>query len=221
MFTIIKLNKLITFSLIFVLIAVATGCTKTDPAEEIYRHLEKAVTLEGGFEQQQKPLSDAENEEYELYEQILSLSDLEEIQSLAAQAEESATLRKSMLEKEFESINQAYDEFNLIKPLVETIESEEIQNQANQLLETMQQRYDTYLELYNEYKVAISLDIELYQLVQKEDLTIEELEEQHEKVNGVYEVVNGLKDQFNEYTIKYNEEKRAFYELAQLEVVYN
>lgn len=215
----LKFKKL-KFAVILILILVV-GCTKVNPAEDIYHHLEKAVSLEAAFEQQQEPLSKAENDEYELYDQILGLADLEEIKVLAAKAEELAVSRKSMIETERDSIDEAFQEFSQITPIIETIENEELLKIANELVAIMDKRYKTYMELYNEYKIAIDLDLELYQLIQKEDLTIDELEAQHEKVNSSYEMVNGFKDQFNQYTIQYNDLKRNFYDLADLEVVYN
>ncbi|WP_161568300.1 YkyA family protein [Anaerobacillus alkaliphilus] len=207
-------------TLLLILIFLISGCTKVNPAEDIYHHLEKAVSLEAAFEEQQEPLSKAENEEYELYDEILTLANLEEIQTLANQAEQIALSRKEMIEKEKASIEEAYSEFTQVHPIIETIENEELSRSATELVTVMEKRYKTYTELYNEYRNAIDLDIELYQLVQKEDLTIDELEAQHDKVNSSYEAVNKLKDQFNTYTIKYNELKRSFYELAELEVVY-
>ncbi|QOY34305.1 YkyA family protein [Anaerobacillus isosaccharinicus] len=215
----LKFKKL-KFVVILILILVV-GCTKVNPAEDIYHHLEKAVSLEAAFEQQQEPLSKAENDEYELYDQILGLADLEEIKVLAVKAEELAVSRKSMIETERDSIDEAFQEFSQITPIIETIENEELLKIANELVAIMDKRYQTYMELYNEYKVAIDLDLELYKLIQKEDLTIDELEAQHEKVNSSYEMVNGFKDQFNQYTIQYNDLKRNFYDLADLEVVYN
>lgn len=215
----LKFKKL-KFAVILILILVV-GCTKVNPAEDIYHHLEKAVSLEAAFEQQQEPLSKAENDEYELYDQILGLADLEEIKVLAAKAEELAVSRKSMIETERDSIDDAFQEFLQITPIIEKIEKEELLKIANELVAIMDKRYQTYMELYNEYKIAIDLDLELYQLIQKEDLTIDELEAQHEKVNSSYEIVNGFKDQFNQYTIQYNDLKRNFYDLADLEVVYN
>lgn len=215
----LKFKKL-KFVVILILILVV-GCTKVNPAEDIYHHLEKAVSLEAAFEQQQEPLSKAENDEYELYDQILGLADLEEIKVLAVKAEELAVSRKSMIETERDSIDEAFQEFSQITPIIETIENEELLKIANELVAIMDKRYQTYMELYNEYKIAIDLDLELYKLIQKEDLTIDELEAQHEKVNSSYEMVNGFKDQFNQYTIQYNDLKRNFYDLADLEVVYN
>jgi hypothetical protein len=213
--------KKIKSHLILVLLVVAVGCAKTNPAEEVYYHLEKAVSLESPFEEQQEPLSKAEIEEYELYDQILELSDLDEIKTLASNAEELANSRISMIELEKESIDEAYEEYKKIKAVIETFKDEDLKKLANQLVTVMDSRYETYIELYREYKEAITLDLELYQLIQKEDLTIDELEAQHDKVNISYERVNQYKDKFNEYTIQYNEIKREFYDFAELDVVYN
>lgn len=204
-----------------VVIMIVTGCTKVNPAEEIYHHLEKAVSLEIVFEEQQEPLSKAEDEEYELYDKILGLADIDEISKLASEAKELALSRKVMVEKERESIQEAYDEFSLIKPIVDTIEDVEVRNSAEELVQVMNQRYEVYLELHNEYNGTIDLDLQLYDLVNKEDLTIEELEEGHGKINSSYETINNLKEQFNEFTVQYNDLKRQFYELAEVEVVYN
>ncbi|MFN7251013.1 MAG: YkyA family protein [Anaerobacillus sp.] len=217
MFTLKKIKS----ALILVLLVVAVGCAKTNPAEEVYYHLEKAVSLESTFEEQQEPLSKAEIDEYELYDQILELSDLDEIKTLASNAEELANSRISMIELEKESIDEAYEEYTKIKAVIETFKDEDLKKLANQLVTVMDSRYETYLELYREYKEAITLDLELYQLIQKEDLTIDELEAQHDKVNISYERVNQYKEKFNEYTIQYNELKREFYDFAELDVVYN
>lgn len=197
------------------------ACTKVNPAEEIYIHLENAVSLEAEFEAQQQPLSEAEYEEYQLYDEVLTLSDLEEISKLIKKAEELANSRKEMIAKERASIKEAYQEFLLIEPIIETIENEQLLDLAGQLLETMKNRYETYLQLYNEYKNAIALDIELYQLIQNEDLTIDQLEAQHDKVNESYSQVNHYKEKFNEYTVLYNDLKKQFYKVGELTVVYN
>lgn len=202
----------------FVIIA---GCTKVNHAEDIYHHLEKAVSLEADFEKQQNPLSKAENEEYEIYDKILGLTEIEEISELALEAEQLAASRKVMIEKERESIQAAYDEFALIQPIIDTIEVDDLRKISEELVEAMDERYQKYLTLHNEYKEAIDLDLQLYELVRKEDLTIEELEEGHEKVNTSYEKINSLKEQFNQFTVQYNDLKRQFYDIGELEVVYN
>lgn len=213
------MKKSIMVILFFALFMV--GCSsKVNPAEEIYHHLEAAVNLEAQFEQQQELLSNAELKEYELYEEILNLADLEEIKFLANEAKQIALTRKEMIEKEKQSIVEAYEEFTQVTPIIETFEDENLKQLASELVTIMNERYETYLTLFKEYKEAIDLDIELYVLVQKEDLTIDELEAQHEKVNASYERVNHYKEQFNLFTVQYNDLKRNFYQTADLEVVY-
>ncbi|OIJ13316.1 hypothetical protein BKP37_12520 [Anaerobacillus alkalilacustris] len=213
-----KLKNVFIFGLLLLFVS---GCAKSNPGEEIYDHLERAVSLELVFEEQQVPLSKVENEEYELYNEILNLANIEEIEPLAKKAKEFADSRKEMVDIEKASIEEAYEEFSLIKPIIETIEDEEQVNSANGLVNVMDSRYNTYMKLYGEYNRAIAYDLELYELIIKEDLTIDELEVQHEKVNGSYQKVNEYKDLFNQYTNEYNELKKKFYELVNLEVTYN
>ncbi len=206
--------------LTLLLVVIIVGCTKTNPAEEIYFHLEKAVSLETTFQEQQEPLAKIENEEYELYEQILSLSDMKEIKSLANQAKEKAMKRKSMIGKEKESINKAYEEFINISPIIEMIDDVKLKKVANEMVVVMDHRFQAYINLNKEYQNAINLDLELYKLIQQTDLTIDELEAQHEKVNASYEKIKTYKDEFNQYTTDYNDKKRNFYQIAKLDVVY-
>lgn len=207
--------------MMMIFFVIITGCTKVNPAEDIYHHLEKAVSLEGVFDEQQEPLTKAENEEYEIYDKILRLTEIEEISELALEAKQLAASRNEMIEKERESIQAAYDQFSQIQPIIDTIEVDDLRKISNELVKAMDERYQKYLTLHNEYKEAIDLDLQLYELVGKEDLTIEELEEGHEKVNASYEKINNLKEQFNQFTVQYNDLKRLFYEIGELDVVYN
>ncbi|WNF35617.1 YkyA family protein [Bacillaceae bacterium IKA-2] len=214
-------EKKISFMMMMIFIVIITGCTKVNPAEDIYHHLEKAVSLEVVFEQQQEPLSKAEIEEYEIYDKILLLTEIEEIIELALEAKQLAALRYEMIEKERESIQSAYDEFSQIEPIIDSIEVDDLRIISDELVEAMDERYEKYMTLHNEYKDAIDLDLQLYELVGKEDLTIEELEVAHEKVNASYEKINNLKEEFNQFTVQYNDLKRQFYEIGELDVVYN
>ncbi|MDT8859193.1 YkyA family protein [Alkalihalobacillus sp. MEB130] len=199
-----------------------TGCGE-NPAESVYQHLEAAVELEMPFEQQQEPLQKAELRENELFEQIISLglNEFDQIVELADEAIASINARESMLAQEKESIEESYLEFTQIEEKRETIEDEEMVNLLNELAETMNKRYDSYQNLYGSYEEAIQLDQQLFQMLQKEDVTMESLQEQINLVNDIYEKVNNHKENFNSYTDEYNSLKREFYEKAELNVQYD
>ncbi|MEB1809912.1 MAG: YkyA family protein [Bacillaceae bacterium] len=206
-------------SITMVMFLAACG---NNPAENMYTHMEKAVVLEEVFEQQQEPLIIAEKKEHELYEQIIKLgmSEYEEIVDLSQQAIAIVQERKQLMDKEKMSIEAGYEEFLKIEPEIEELKDEELKNFALQLKETMTNRFESYQELYDEYDMALSLDEELYTMLQQEDLTIDELQEKIDEINEAYERVMEAKDVFNEYTEAYNEEKKEFYTLAELDITF-
>jgi hypothetical protein len=202
------------------MIALLFGCNGPKPAETIYEHLEKAVSLEAGFEEAQEPLVAAEESEQELYHQImkLSMSEFEKIKSLSEEALKLAAERKSLLLVEKESIQASYTEFERIEPLVIELKEEELKKSADSLYKAMEARRSSYETLHDDYLEAIQLDVELYELFQKEELTIDELKAHIEKLNTQYEKVMMAKDDFNLKTDEYNESKELFYEKADLNI---
>ncbi|WP_216828138.1 YkyA family protein [Alkalihalobacterium elongatum] len=193
-----------------------------NPAEDMFTHMEKAVVLEEVFEQQQEPLVAAEKKEHEIYEQIIKLgmSEYEEIVELSKQAISIVQERKQLMDKEKMSIEAGYEEFLKIEPVIEELKEEELRDQAVQLKETMTKRFESYQALYDEYDIALSLDEELYTMLQQEDLTIDDLQGKIDEINEAYEKVMNAKDVFNEYTEAYNVEKKEFYLLAELDITF-
>lgn len=198
------------------------GCGGANPAETIYQYLEKAVVLEEMFEEQQQPLIEAEQKEHELYEEIISLgmSELEEIVTLSEQAIEIVDTRQSLIEQEKMSIEAGYNEFEKIKEELDNIREENVRDVAEKMIVEMEGRYAAYQSLHESYSSALVLDRELYEMLQQEDLSIDELQEQIDKINEAYELVMTYKEEFNEKTENYNELKRSFYQEAQLDVTF-
>jgi chromosome segregation ATPase len=200
-----------------------TGCESgPTPAEQIYVHLEKAVELEAEFENQQDPMVNLEQKEKELYDQIIALGmkEIDKIKQLSNEALTVVEEREMRLQQERESINLSRIEFKKTVDIISLIEDEKVKEMANQLTELMNNRYNSYEELYEAYSASITLDKELYQLFQKEDLTLDELEQQVEKINKSYEQVITLNETFNQYTTEYNTIKKDFYNSAGIEVSY-
>lgn len=216
-----KGKKLFLLSLLLGISLVMAACG-ANPAETMYDHLEEAVALEAGFESQQKPLVEAEQKEHEIYEQIIELgiSELEEIIALSDQAIQIVDERQEMMNIEKESIEAGYEEFVKIEEQIEKLDEEEVKQSALELLTIMENRYNSYQALFAEYEKALNLDRELYEMLKQEDANIDELQEQIDQINASYEIVVTLKDEFNEYTEQYNEQKREFYEKAELDVEY-
>lgn len=197
------------------------GCfNKQSPVEKIYKVLENVVSAEKVFEEQQEPLVELENNEKEIYDKIISLGmkEVDEINKLSDEASAIVEKRKSHLNKEQESIKASEAQFDALPPLIEEIEESPLKEKAQELYDIMMGRYDSYHELYENYSAATQLDKDLYALFKKEDLQIEQLEEQITKINDVYKKVLDGKEEFNEKTKQYNDTKLSFYKDSGLKI---
>ena len=193
------------------------------PAEEMFDKLEKVVEIEQTFEAQQEPLVKLEKEEKEVYGQIIELTmqDYDEIVRLSDEAITIVEKRKGHIDKERQSIQESKSEFNSISEIIEKIEESELKTQASSLYDLMHERYEVHEDLYQYYTEGLGYDTDLYNLLKNEELTVDQLEEQINKVNKAYEKVLLENDKFNEKTDQYNKLKLEFYNNAELNVQSN
>lgn len=211
-------------SLFFLLIGGVlslTGCMdRQSPEEKMFSQLEKVVSIEKTFEDQQDPLVQLENEEKTIYEQIISLGmkEYDQIVKLSDEALKIAEKRKEHIDKEKQSIAESKKEFENVSSITEDLKDAELKKQAGDLQETMAKRYEIHEELYKNYTLGLEYDRELYKMLKDKELSFEKLEEQINKVNKVYETVLENNQSFNSQTEKYNKEKMAFYKKAGLKV---
>ncbi|MFD1038721.1 YkyA family protein [Virgibacillus byunsanensis] len=204
------------------LLAVLSACNGTSAQEEVYNHLEKAVTLEETFQQQQEPIAELEQKEQELYSEIIDLGmdELDKIKELSNEAIGVIEERSEKIELEKESIDSSKGEFVQIEPLIEDIESENAQSKASEMYEVMMNRYKAYSDLYSVYNESLTLEKELYTMLQEDDIEQEDITEQINKINSSYQEVIEANELFNEYTVEYNALKKEFYDVAEISVEY-
>lgn len=198
---------------------ILSGCLKTSSVDDIHALLESVVELEQQFEEQQDPLVELEKEEKEIYSEIIALGmkEFDKIVSLSNEALEIVEKRKEHMELEEESIQASKTEFEKLQPLIDELNDEELVKKANELQVTMLERYKTHETLYENYQKGLEYDTELYQMFQKEDLSLEQLEAQITKINDTYKIVLESNKSFNDHTKKYNDIKFEFYEKAGIE----
>lgn len=214
-----KRNYLLLFLLVgFIFLS---GCVnQTSTVDEMYTVLEKVVEKEQVFEEQQDPLVELERQEKEIYSNIIKLGmkEFDQIVKLSNEALAIVDKRKEHMQLEEDSIQASKEEFEKLSPLIAELEDEKIKTQASALFETMMNRYSTHDTLYANYNKGLDYDRELYQMFQKEDLSIDQLEEQITKINDAYKIVLDSNEKFNEETKKYNETKLQFYKAAGIEI---
>lgn len=215
---IIKMTPIIV--VLFILLGLQACSQKTTPEENLYTILESVVTLEDAFEEQQAPLVTLEEKEKALYDQIISLGmkEYDQIVTLSNEALSLVKEREERIHKEKESIEASREHFKKSLSNIDKLEDESLKKEAKGLYTLMEKRYQAYDELYKHYTTAIEYDRELYQMFQKEDITLDMLETQIEKINQTYEKVMEDNNQFNEYTKKYNQAKLTFYKHSGLDI---
>lgn len=217
-----SLFRKISFAMILIASVLSlAGClNKQSPEEKMFEELEKVVSIEKTFEDQQNPLVELETKEKEIYEKIISLGmkEYDQIVKLADEALANADKRAEHIDKEKESIEESRKEFRNIDKILEEIEDAGVKQQANELRTTMIKRYEIHDDLYKNYKLGLQYDKELYEMLKDKELSFENLEKQVNKVNGIYETVLKDNQEFNDQTDQYNKEKLAFYEKAGIEV---
>lgn len=200
-----------------------SGCIKGEtPEQEIFKTLEKVVDVEESFEAQQEPLLDLEQKEKQIYDEIITLG-MKEFDQIVKLAEEGFSLveqREEAMKSEKESIENARKQFEEVKTSIESLDDEDLKREAQSLYQLMEKRYEAYMTLYDHYMEAIGLDKELYKLFQKEDLTLEELQLQINKINELLVKIKESNQAFNDFTEQYNEAKFTFYKNAGLNVEY-
>ena len=208
---------------LFPMFLLIGGCSNEPTvAEQVYTKLEEVVTLEATFKEQQEPLVELEKDEKKIYDEIISLS-MKEYDKIVTLSNEALTLvdeRLSRIETEHESITEAKEQFETVVPIIEQFEEEKLKVEASKVVEIMNRRYEAYEQLYTNYKNAISLDKELYELFQKEDLSLDVLENHIKEINDSYDKVLNSNTEFNQLTEEYNKAKVKLYEESGLNVVY-
>ncbi|GAB3068271.1 YkyA family protein [Virgibacillus ainsalahensis] len=201
---------------------ILAACNSESAEMQIHNHLEEAVELEEGFEQQQSEITELERQEQELYSQIadLGMDEFEQIQEISQQAIEVIDQRADKIELEKESIEASKEEFNKTEGLIEDLEDEEIKAKAENMYEIMNNRYGSYNDLYAAYTSSLELEKELYTMLQEEGLEQETLTDHIKIINDSYQQILDANEQFNNETVEYNALKQEFYDAAEINVEY-
>lgn len=201
---------------------IMAGCQLNflkNPCEKIYHQLEKSASEEKEFNQVQKPLVDAEGKEQTLYNQLVNVdkNNDKKTSQLSQQAIQSVEKRSRLIKKEKDSIDKAYQTFKKILPQISKIKDDEAKQEAERMANTMSTRYKNYQKLYNDYQSALTDDRKLYELFNDQKLKADTLQKQLEKVNSHYQTIDKDKDAFNKATKTFNQQKKIFYNVADID----
>lgn len=206
---------------VFFTVLLATGCFyQKTPAEKMYKVLEKVVSVEKAFEKQQKPLMSLEKKEKVDFDKIMSLGmkQFDQVVRLSDDAYSMADKRKELMGKEEKSMKDSKAEFVKAASVIKELETNEQKKKAKNLYSIMMQRYTAHDVLYNEYIEGVQLDQELYKMLKNQNITLDALEAQINKINDKYKKIFAANEKFNELTEKYNNQKNSLYKSLGLKI---
>lgn len=202
---------------------VLAGCSSGSSTEEkVFDVLEETYALEQPYVEQQAKIATLEQEEKEIFDEITALSSdqMEEIQALAQQAIVGIENREELIAVERESMTDSQEEFEKIHSLIDELEEEQAKETAKQVVETMNNRFNEYDALHTAYVAVLQMEKELYALFENEDTEKAQVTDTIIELNEKYEEIMALNQTFNEYTATYNEQKKTFYDTAELNVTF-
>lgn len=198
------------------MLLLLVACSGQSTEDKIHEHLEEAVNLEQDFTDQQSVITELEEKEQDIYDDIIELSmdEFDTIKELATEAIEVIQELGEKVDLEKESLNASKEEFVKIKDLIDELEDEAVKEKTQELYDVMIKRFDAYESLNEAYVNSLNTRKDLYELVQKEDATQEELSEKVTLINSDYEKVIEENEVFNENTESFNNLKKEFYDVA-------
>jgi chromosome segregation ATPase len=197
---------------LIVVLFLFTSCNEL-ANEEVLSAFQKIGKYENSVVEQQEKLSGLEQKQNQLYDRIMSygIKRFTKVVQLSKESLELIEERDKHIEKEYKAIQSAKQQINTIKKNIDQLRDENIRRQVNRLVNIAEKRYETYGNLYLHYKELLSLEKELYTLLQNKYVTPEQLQQQINRINEQYKELVSINDQFNEYTEKYNKEKKRLY----------
>lgn len=204
------------------LIIILSACNRASTEESISNHIEETANIENAFEAEQTDLLQLEDKEQAIYTEVISLNmkEMKKIKSLSKQATEVIDKRGEYITLEKESMDSSKKEFEKIESLSKKLENKKTEKIVTEMYEVMQSRYSIYDKLYKNYTDSLKLERKLYRLLSKEDTVQADIIKQAEKINKLYEKILQENDQFNLQTDTYNNLKKDFYKIADINVQY-
>ncbi|AQU79950.1 YkyA family protein [Planococcus faecalis] len=202
-----KTAVVLSFFAIFLL----TACSGSGIRGDLDQVLNDTFDAEEEYRAVQDDLEKREKTEQQLFEEIMALTQ-EEQDQVAKQAQtalDSADERLEFLKTEKESMQSAEENFTGIDKVIKAAEEVAVKADVEALKTKMKERFTAHSEFTKAYEKLIERQKELYEMLKKEETTLQLLQEKAAEVNEQNEQVQLAVTAFNEITKQVNELKDA------------
>ncbi|SCC18869.1 Uncharacterized protein BW664_01970 [Bacillus mycoides] len=201
-------------------VGLLSGCFGEKPEENLYTAFETAATQEKSLADDTKKLEQLEKQGQELYSQILQegKEHNEAVTKKIEEATANVNEREKVLKNEKELLEKAQKETKSVQSNIEKLEDKKLQKQAKAVEESYKNRYAAFQKMNEDYTKALANEKELYEKLKVKETKLKEIGEKVKTVNELNVEAQKAKEQFNNYTKEYNDNKLAFYKDAQIKI---
>jgi chromosome segregation ATPase len=191
------------------------SCNKLASEQEVLSAFKKIAVYESDLVEQQEKLNELEQKQNELYDLIMSygMKQFAKVMQLSKESLKIIEEREKHIEKENRAVQSAKQQIITVKEEIHQLHDENIRRQVNRLVNIAEKCYETYDNLYFHYKEMLSSEKELYILLQNKYVASEQIQQQINRINKQYKEIVSINARFNEYTEKYNKEKKRLYDI--------
>lgn len=200
-------------------VCVLTGCHHDEKlAGSIYTNLEQSALMEKGFVEKQQGLQEEDQKEQVIYDKIMALDidQADQIKGHIEDVERHNVERKQLLQEVRHSFEKAYKLSLTVKPNVKEIKDDKQKRKATAVVQLMEKRYDLFQSYCKQYGAVLKQDNHLYEQLKDEKMSVKDLDKEITKINQGYRDMEEQKQQFNDYTKKYNQAKVQYYQSSDL-----
>lgn len=210
---------LITSAVVLSLTAALTGCG-TPAQQHLFVAFEQTASAEQNVPAAFEQLKQLEQKDQTAYDNILSKGeqDSANVQTLITNTTESLAERQKALDDVKLQLEAAKKQLDDNVDKVDKLTEESLKQQAEKVITAYTKRYEVYQSLYTRYGELLNAEQAVYDTLKAEDTQLKSIQAAVATRNQVLHQVEELKEQFNQYSVEFNQEKQAFYTASGIEI---
>lgn len=210
---------LITSAVVLSLTTALTGCG-TPAQQHLFEAFEKTASAEQNVPTAFDQLKQLEQKDQTAYDNILSKGDQDSanVQTLITNTAASLAERQTALDDVKQQLDTAKTQLDDSVKLLDKLKDDSLKQQAEKVVTSYTKRYEVYQTLYTRYGDWLKAEQAVYDTLKAEETQLKEIQTAVANRNQVFQEVEELKEQFNQYTVEFNQAKQAFYTAAGIEV---
>lgn len=200
------MKKLLGSLLIFSV--VLAGCSSDeDELKDFYNAFQETVQVEKEIGDVTAGFDELETEKADLQESLETAS-REELPEISADLVDNTDARVAQLDEEVSIMAESRNRMEAAEQYISEISNETSQEQAQSLVDAMEERYSAHGEMIGSYKLVLESESSIFEYLGEEDISQDEVDERLNNLNEEYQQVQEDAQTFSDQTESVNEIKK-------------